>query len=430
MEEVPQAVLHIMNASFQHCDSSRDTYADCFEAVSDSLTELCRQTVELSLHFANFAPKITFDTFDESDLDALVCICEQLCTTASHLSRLSDLKAFVGVWRVYANLVSQHHSSLTTALDTSVPLKALAKEISNGFEMLKTLPFDDKESAARTQKIMQRTIKTMNFCLKIVVAICEKYRGYLRAGHCSIASLLLLLFRYSPGNVVMKNFPHELKDEVETQLMIGIEPLLLHLREDEDFVKVLFEDKKELMDEIMKDWSSYLLLLIAVAVPPSATVVIHMKKFLSAIFSAMQKSHVSLSFPCTMNGVMCKGKRQSEVPLYEHVLTRMCVLVAGFDGTQFKVLEEILTKWLLSGQTWPALLAADVWCFVARYGTSELCWDYCILLLDILPKRRVHSHQRLIVASLLSRLIAKLAPKDREKLVSILKERSKEGVSS
>ncbi|XP_068224185.1 FIGNL1-interacting regulator of recombination and mitosis-like isoform X1 [Palaemon carinicauda] len=412
-----------MNASLQHCTTSKETYADCFEAVKDSLTELCRQTVDLSLHFANLTPKITFDTFSDDDVDVLVYICEHLCTTASHLSQLSDLRAFVAVWRAYASLVSQHHSCLTTTLDTSVPLKALVKEIGNGFEMLKALPFEDKEAANKTQKIMQRTIKTINFCLKIVVAICEKYRGYLRGGHCSIASLLLLLFRYSPGNVILKNFPNELKKEIETQLTIGIEPLLLHLREDEDFVKVLFEDKKELTDEIIKDWSSYLLLLVAVALPPSATVLIHLKKFLSAVFSTMQKSHVSLSLPCTMDGVTCKGKQQSKVSLYEHVLTRMCVLVAGLDGSRFRVLEEVLLEWLLSGQTWPALLAADVWCFVSRYGTSNLCWDYCMLLLDILPKNGIHSHQRLIVSSLLSRLIPKLTAEDKDRFVSVLKER-------
>ena len=80
----------------------------------------------------------------------------------------------------------------------------------------------------------------------------------------------------------------------------------------------------------------------------------------------MITGHVPLSFPCTMDGVMCKGRQLSKVSLYEHVLTRMCVLVAGLDRDQFNTVEDILIEWLLCGQTWPALLASDIWCFISR----------------------------------------------------------------
>ncbi|KAF8563380.1 hypothetical protein P879_05891 [Paragonimus westermani] len=41
--------------------------------------------------------------------------------------------------------------------------------------------------------------------------------------------------------------------------------------------------------------------------------------------------------------------------------------------------ESALLRGLLCNHSWTSMLAADVWCFVARYGTGSLCWQYVTL---------------------------------------------------
>lgn len=77
--------------------------------------------------------------------------------------------------------------------------------------------------------------------------------------------------------------------------------------------------------------------------------------------------HLSLSYPCLMDEVMYGGRCQRQVTLYEHVLMHMCTLVSSLHHRHFATLERLLMQHLLSGQTWPALLASDVLCFIARY---------------------------------------------------------------
>ncbi|KAK7083038.1 hypothetical protein SK128_021181 [Halocaridina rubra] len=420
---IPKAFLHIINISLQHLSCSKDTYGDYIELIGDTISTLCHLAVDLSSKFAALIPKFTWDTFNGEDLEVLIFTCDELCLTASYLSELSNLRAFVNVWRTYASLVNQHHNYLITNLDMGKPVEALSKEIKNGFNLLLGLPSSDSLND-QNQKLMQRTLKTLNFCLKIVVSLCEKFRGYLRSAHYSLVSLLFCLFKFSPGNITLHSYPSQFQKNVESQTTIGIEPLLLHLRNDEEFVKTVLDAGTELTEEISEDMGSFLLLLIAVAVPASAAVMIHLKRFLHAIFAAVKDSHVSLSLPCKRDGVMYGGQQHSSVSLYEHILTRLCVLVANLDGTQFQVLEEVLIEWLLSGHLWPSLLVSDVWCFLARYGTSELCLQHCVFLLDILPHTVSYSQESLITASLLGRLVSKLTQADKEHFMCTFKEKN------
>lgn len=63
---------------------------------------------------------------------------------------------------------------------------------------------------------------------------------------------------------------------------------------------------------------------------------------------------------------MYGGKPLTSVTLYEYTVMRVCAAVATFNSQQFELLERDLVHWLISGQAWSSLLAADVWCFIAR----------------------------------------------------------------
>ncbi|XP_027219712.2 FIGNL1-interacting regulator of recombination and mitosis [Penaeus vannamei] len=420
VNNLPKVVLHVINGSLKHCRDSGTIYGDQQERVSEPLNLLFRQTVDLSTHFSGLLPKLVFDTYD--DINILIDVCEQLPVTASCMSQLSEVRACVVVWRAYVSFIQHYHTHLITELDISLPIASLIKEISDGLLMMTGFSVQNKKMNDQDLKITQRIIKMTSFCMKIVISLCEKFKGYLHLAHRDLGKLLVLLYRFFPENLILQKFPDGVKTDMERQVAIGVEPLLSHLRDDVDFVKVVIDlgDEETEKTEEIGDWGSYLLLLIALSFPLSPAITLHFEALIDRTFQAIQKSHASLSYPCKVAGVMCGGKPQTNVTLYEHVLTRLCSTVAVLESESFEALEQLLIKWLLCGQTWPALMAADMWCFVARYGTSELCKHHCLVLSEILPRAPLHSHQQLVLTSLLKRLISKLSPADKVDFLSHL----------
>nr|XP_053631810.1 uncharacterized protein C1orf112 homolog [Cherax quadricarinatus] len=385
---LPTALLDTVNLSLSHC---RDRWIN--ENVNNNVTQWY-----LGIR--------------------IYSMCEQLCVIASCLSHLSEIRGCIVMWRAYASLIQHHHGELLTRLDISVPLDALVKEIRDGLCLLASIPINNITKNEKDLKVVQRIIKMTCFCLKVIVALCDKFRGYLRGAHSLLVELLMLLFRFSPNNITLQIYPDNIKTDIEQQVMTGIEPLLLHLRDDEEFIKRVLEKEQDETETQAEEWGSYLLLLVALCLPPSTVITLHIDLLITKIFQTVEKSHTSLSLPCMMNDVMYGGRPQSKVTLYEHVLIHTCALVATLEAQHFEALEQVLVKWLLSGQPWPALLAIDVWCFVARFGTSELCRIHCTLLMDVLPHTPPFSQQHLMTASLLSRLIPKLAPHHKQEIMN------------
>ncbi|CAG2060323.1 unnamed protein product [Timema podura] len=56
------------------------------------------------------------------------------------------------------------------------------------------------------------------------------------------------------------------------------------------------------------------------------------------------------------------------------------------SAEQFPAIEAAMLENILQCNVWRAMLAMDLWCLVARYGSAELCFHHIIFLLRILEK--------------------------------------------
>eukprot|EP00731_Ephydatia_muelleri_P024751 Em0016g1022a len=104
---------------------------------------------------------------------------------------------------------------------------------------------------------------------------------------------------------------------------------------------------------------------------------------LDAFFSCMRECYVDLRVPILLPGVMCNGQAQSPVTLYDHICTHLCTLVTSLSARHYNQLEVVLLKNLLGEDPYCSLLASDVWCFLARWGTNETCIQHVHLLANL-----------------------------------------------
>jgi len=93
--------------------------------------------------------------------------------------------------------------------------------------------------------------------------------------------------------------------------------------------------------------------------------------------------------------------------LYEDLLVNMCFFVAILPGEYFNHLEETLLDNLLGNESsLAALFVSDVWCFVDRWGSEELCWQHFQHLGRLLLQYDSSSHvlQHTRISALLKRI--------------------------
>nr|CAD7586027.1 unnamed protein product [Timema genevievae] len=122
--------------------------------------------------------------------------------------------------------------------------------------------------------------------------------------------------------------------------------------------------------------------------------------------------HGELSWPLQIPGVMSDGEPPRSVDLYETVLTHLAGFVMTVSAEQFPAIEAAMLENILQCNVWRAMLAMDLWCLVARYGSAELCFHHVIFLLRILEKFPPGGPRRpeaVFLSSLLGRLFPLLS---------------------
>ncbi|XP_078542851.1 FIGNL1-interacting regulator of recombination and mitosis isoform X5 [Lissotriton helveticus] len=111
---------------------------------------------------------------------------------------------------------------------------------------------------------------------------------------------------------------------------------------------------------------------------------IHSLSIFKAAFYSFRQCSAELSLPVRLQGVIMKGGATVEMTLYQFVCVHLCAYIALVLPSNFSYLECALVDAVLSPSMLTSLLAMDCWCFLARYGTAELCAHHIFLLAQLI----------------------------------------------
>ncbi|TMS20487.1 Uncharacterized protein E3U43_006980 [Larimichthys crocea] len=136
-----------------------------------------------------------------------------------------------------------------------------------------------------------------------------------------------------------------------------------------------------------------------------------------ALFAGFRRCYTERQVPVLLPGVMMKGQAQVQVTLHHHVCVQLCASVAALPPVYFPVLERCLVDAVLQADTQTALLAADVWCFTARYGTAELCLHHVLLIAQLVKACTTECYQSYHLGLLLKRMVFLMTPNHQMELV-------------
>ncbi|XP_069136724.1 FIGNL1-interacting regulator of recombination and mitosis-like [Argopecten irradians] len=427
---LPVGTFHILKGTYSHCKESTDIYGDHLTNVSDPLSLLFRKAHSLQVAFLTLLDKISIDKNSiEEDAKDLCYVCNGLFEVCQIVTAL-DMKLVVNLWKAISRHAGQKKEILRDRLEVDGLLTYLCGEISTGYSYLfQLLPRTDDDGMVLSQgdeRGFQKSVKIVGFQMKVLVMMVRDYIHSLNEAATAIYRLILHLFRYMPPNIHAIPLQDNHSQEIHRHLINAAEPLVASLVCNHTFMESVTQSNPDLMNE---EKFAHLQILMSVMdhLPKSTEEIKNwtLEKaddndrddLLTSVFKAAHQCNVELLLPVFMPAPMCGGGKQGCVSLYEYLCTHICGLVGTYPAHRFLDLECVLIQWLLSGSPVCVPLAADVWCFIARYGSADLCYSHITVLLQLCQTIRGNNSDFHIVISLVCRLSKFLSTEHQNALV-------------
>ncbi|KAI0215038.1 hypothetical protein LSAT2_032940 [Lamellibrachia satsuma] len=284
---------------------------------------------------------------------------------------------------------------------------------------------EDKEE----EKLFRKNVKILGFQMKVLVTLVKEFTDYL--GNCVPQLVILILTVQSriPPSLLAANIRRDYIDDIERHVSSGISPLLSYLIPNAHFRQCLTIVEQD------TECLSRCLILITVAgmlskhpedvrslwVEPGKGSSNNTQglPLMKAVFDCLPHCYTELCVPVKLLGASVAAKPHRAIPLFEYVVTRMCAFAIVCSAQHFHVIERCLLENVFSRNLHSALLASDVWCFLARCGTAEQCHQSYILLaklyITVLPSS---ASQCCHLAALLRRMVKLLTSQYQEVFIS------------
>ncbi|XP_015768113.1 PREDICTED: uncharacterized protein C1orf112 homolog [Acropora digitifera] len=387
MHSLPSAVFQTIKATFKHCKDSEQAYGKLFQLASQDLAMLFKKTYQLQKALMELLDKVQF-TYDTTDQDV-----KDLTDASEKPFHFS-----------FDRLVTRHKDYIKDQLEVEMLICHLCSSIESKLSLCIQMAYCGMNGSADAQKgsgddaALAKMLKVIRFLVGHVVHLVKEFDGYYDKCLESILHFLLTIQSKLPPSLSAQEITTSAALGLKSALLIVTEPLLSVLVANKSFATLV---TKSTLVTKKEDQFSYCCLLASLALiaskasedvfslwvmPSNYPEEEHRLSLLEAFFKSFKMCAPEVCLPVYVDGVMCNGKPLREVPFYEHVCTRMCVLVAASPVSCFPVVERCLLEKILEDDLLCALLASDVWCFLARWGSAELCAGHVTILTQLLLK--------------------------------------------
>ncbi|XP_077987201.1 FIGNL1-interacting regulator of recombination and mitosis-like [Glandiceps talaboti] len=396
VQSLPTTVIHVVKGSYNHCKESTSLYGNTFHLVSEPLGQLFKKSFELEKLLLTLLQAVIVSS-TEDDVTTVTQVCNGLYDICTVISDVDDT-VLLRTWKSLVEISTKNKMILRDRLKVSDMIRVLCQEIQSTYEYLLQLAGDTEISGSQgtNDKIFGRKFKVCRFFVNILMTLVKEFDGYLGPCYEDLYKLILALLSMSPPSLYSTPVNSARMKDMKQSLLVFIEPLVSMLIPTQQFVEVLTKSNQGLPPEwyfphcmlliqVVKELSSQRGDVIDLWMKPTNLPEDdHRDDIIKTVFTSVKKCYIELSLPVQVPGLMCDGRPYREVSLYQHICVHLCTMVASLPSTYFSIVENNLLEHVLSIDLYPALLAMDVWCFIARSGSPSLVSHYVDLLVGLL----------------------------------------------
>ncbi|KAM9109283.1 FIGNL1-interacting regulator of recombination and mitosis isoform 5-T5 [Megaptera novaeangliae] len=445
IHSLPSSVLHVIKSTFVHCKNSESVYSGRLHLVSDLLQALFKEAYSLQKQLMELLDMVCVDPLidENDDILNMVVVIHSLLDICSVISSM-DHAFHANTWKFIIKQSLKHQSVIKSQLKHKDIITSLCEDILFSFHSCLQLGEQMTQSDAQDNtdcRLFQKTLKLCRFFANSLLHYTKEFLPFLSDSCCTLHQLYLQVHSKFPPSLYAAGISKAQQEEIAGAFLVTLDPLVTQLLKFQPFVEVVLDSKLELPCELQ--FPQCLLLVVIMDELPSqpedvqtlwctesqvseATTRVSLLK---AIFSSFEQCSGELSLPVHLQEVKSKGQTEVAVTLYQHVCVHLCTFIASLHPSLFPELDTALLNAVLSANMITSLLAMDAWCFLARYGTAELCAHHVTIVAHLIKSCPGECHQLTSLSVLLRRLfffmtppqqvefIQKFSPKEAENLL-------------
>nr|XP_046247847.1 uncharacterized protein C1orf112 homolog isoform X2 [Scatophagus argus] len=432
IRSLPTCIMKVLRETFQHCKDSEVVYCGRLSLVADLLQGLFKEAYTLQKGLLELLDRVSLDSSpSEEEVSDVVTVIHSLLDICCIISNL-DIALHANTWKFlikqslkYQSLVEEHlrHGDISNRLCDN-----LLASFHNCFELAEQIKHAGLQGATQSPeyKLFQKTAKMCRFFANTLVHYIKEFKFFL-SKYCScFHKVYLQIISKFPPSMCAPKLPSALSDELHAAALVPMDVLLLQLLPLRPFAEVVLQQNLRLSPE--HELPQCLLLVnILGQLTSQPEEVLHLwyagsqfsedtprLPLYKALFTSFRRCHTERKVPVQLPGVMMKGQAQVQVTLHHHMCVQLCASVAALPPVYFSMLERCLVDAVLQADTQTALLATDVWCFAARYGTAELCLHHVLLIAQLVKACTPECYQSFHLGLLLRRMVFLMTPTHQE----------------
>ncbi|XP_026201298.1 uncharacterized protein C1orf112 homolog isoform X2 [Anabas testudineus] len=435
IRSLPTCILKVLRETFHHCKESEVVYCGRLSLVADLLQGLFKEAYSLQRGLLELLDRISLDSSaSEEEVSDIVTVIHSLLDICSIISNL-DMALHANTWKFlvkqslkYQSLVEEHlhHGDIVTNLCDN-----LMASFHNSVELCEQIKHAGLQATQSSEyKLFQKTAKMCRFFANTLVHYIKEFKFFLTK-YCSCLHQIYLhiISKFAPS-LYAPALPAALSEELNAAALVPMNALLLQLLPLRPFAEVVLQENLRLNAEYRLPQCLLLVsILNQLASQPDEILQLWYTgsqfseetprlPLYQGLFRSFRHCYTERKVPVLMSGVMMKGQAQTQVSLHHHICVHLCASVAALPPVYFSVLEHSLLEAVLQADTQTALLAADVWCFTARYGTAELCLHHVLLIARLVKTCPTECYQSFHLGLLLKRMVFLMTPNHQMELVT------------
>ncbi|XP_014700642.2 FIGNL1-interacting regulator of recombination and mitosis isoform X2 [Equus asinus] len=426
IHSLPSSVLHVIKSTFVHCKNSESVYSGRLHLVSDLLQALFKEAYSLQKQLMELLDMVSMDPLVDENVDILnmVTVIHSLLEICSVISSM-DHAFHANTWKFIIKQSLKHQSVIKSQLKHKEIITSLCEDILLSFHSCAQLAEQMTESDAQDNadyRLFQKTLKLCRFFANSLLHYTKEFLPFLSDSCCTLHQLYLQIHSKFPPSLYAVRISKAQQEEIAGAFLVTLDPLITQLLTFQPFVQVVLDSRLELPCELQ--FPQCLLLVVIMDKLPAqpedvqtlwctesqASETTTRVSLLRAIFYSFEQCSGELSLPVHLQGVRSQGQAEGAVTLYQHVCVHLCAFIASFHPSLFPELDAALLNAVLSASMITSLLAVDAWCFVARYGSAELCAHHVTIVAHLIKSCPGECYQLTNLSILFRRLFFFMAP--------------------
>ncbi|KAM3840197.1 FIGNL1-interacting regulator of recombination and mitosis isoform 3-T3 [Vipera latastei] len=354
----------------------------------------------------------------------------EICSAISSI----DHALHANTWKFIIRQILKHKSLIKDSLKHPDIFSGLCEDILFSFQSCLQLAEHMKLSGTQEiidYKIFQRTIKLCRFFANSLMHYIKEFTSFLVDSCYQLHQTYLQIYSKFPPSLhaVMISEAHQ--DEIAKGFLMSLDSLVLPLLSFRPFVEVvlsktsangIFIQEQTLSPELHFPQSQLLLSIMDMLPSQSQDVQalwnrgsqlpeeIPRLPLFAALLLSLQQCSSELSLPLLLQRTRETEQTKGPYTFYHHVCIHLCTFITSLSASHFHLLESSLLETVLGPNMIMALLAMDVWCFLVRYGTEDLCAHHAFMIAHVVKACPAECYQVSLLGVLLRRLLFLMAP--------------------